>query len=75
MTSGWIPPRVFRNIVIPIALRVRRSHQWLAGGLSGISIRYPHTGGPRRRASGKGAAIVGSRLSDFDVRRTDGGTE
>jgi 2-polyprenyl-6-methoxyphenol hydroxylase-like FAD-dependent oxidoreductase len=63
MTSPMWAPRTLRQIVIPVALRLRRSHQWLAGGLSGISVRY-HYGKAAKNSPGPG-----SRLPDVQILR------
>jgi 2-polyprenyl-6-methoxyphenol hydroxylase-like FAD-dependent oxidoreductase len=68
MTSPLLPPRVLRRIVVPVALRLSRSHQWLAGGLSGISVRYPDGESADHAANRLGP---GSRLPDVEILRPD----
>ena len=68
MTSTQLPPRAGRQVIIPIALRMRRSHQWLAGGLSGISVEYRDPGSNKKD---KGKPGPGARLPDLEIRSTD----
>lgn len=68
MTSGQTALRALRHLVVPIALRLTRSHQWLAGGLSGISVRYPDAGAKDRAPDGWGP---GARLPDVEIVRPD----
>jgi 2-polyprenyl-6-methoxyphenol hydroxylase-like FAD-dependent oxidoreductase len=68
MMSTRPPVRALRRLVVPRVTGFDRSHQFLAGQVSGIGIAIPPRDGRRH------AAVVGTRLPDVPLRRGGDGT-
>ncbi|MFL6073204.1 MAG: FAD-dependent monooxygenase [Mycobacteriales bacterium] len=61
------PARALRRAVIPRVTGFRRSHQFLAGQVSGIAIGYPPADGRRHQP------VTGRRVPDLPLRPAAGG--